>query len=175
MSSHSPRKSRLVLDQQSCNSLIRWLLEKNPQTRFRGVEVQHADDHLHVTLHDFALGALVPAFDLAADVHLTLAGSTLQVQVKLHGPWYALQVLLKMLESLGLGIVTYLMPYLRNRESIGLRGATSFDWDLSRESLALPDGKGGSRKVRLTDLVRFDALEVGSRAAEMLIIEFSVV
>jgi hypothetical protein len=176
MPSPRPRQSRLVLDQPSCNALIRWLLEQNTENRVRwqGVTVQPADDHLHVTVQGLALGMVMPAFDVGLDVHLELAEDTLQVKVELRGASYAAQWLLKKLGSLD-HIVLYLVPLLRHMEGVRLHGGDSLDVDLSCLRLALADGQGGCRKVRLTDLVHVDELKVGSSADEMLVMEFSLV
>lgn len=176
MPSHRPRQSRLVLDQPSCNALIRWLLEQNTEHRVRwqGVTVQPAGGHLRVTVQSLALGMVVPAFDVELDLHLGLAESTLQVRLELRGASYAAQWLLKKLGSLDL-IVLFLVPMLRNMEGVHLRGGDRLDVDLSCLRLSLADGKGGGAKVRLTDLVHFDELKVGSSAAEMVLLEFSLV
>jgi hypothetical protein len=175
MSAERPGGSRLVLDQASGNALLGWLLARHPESRVRGgVTVRPEDDHLHVSVQGLDLGAMVPNVDVALDLHLELYGSQLQVRAETHGVFLAAQWLLRKLSPSG-SVLLLLLPALRDLEGVRLRGCDGLVVDLACLSVALPDGTGASRKMRLADLVHVAALSVGSGAEAMLTLDFSLV
>ncbi len=177
--------SKIVLNQQSVNTLIAWILKQNKQEVFRTLKVSHEEDHLHLkfagmnydNVHGgidipFIGNTLVIALETAfgnapeCDLYISLRGNHLKGRVELHGLLAASVQNIPGIDS----IIFLFAPHLKKVGGFRIHGPFDFDFDLS--SLHIPDGDGGDSE--LTDIVKFHSVAVGDKNEEMLIAEFSI-
>jgi hypothetical protein len=175
-------QSKIVLDEHSVNTLIKWLLMQDQENPVKNVKVTHEEDHLHLKFNmNYAhmpgwinipiIGRVHPIQQMVGDhiegdLHLSVKGKHLKGKLDLHG------IGLTILQNIpGIdNIIFFFAPYLRNVGAFRIHGPSDFDFDLS--SINIPDGNGGDGE--LTDIVNFHSISVGDRHGEMLITEFSM-
>ncbi len=175
--------SMIALDEISVNSLISWIFVQCQSGPVRNVKASHEGEHLHLKLslnYDFMPGWInIPLIgrtnilrqmigsEPEADLFLEIDGRRLKGKLLFHG------LLMGGLQNIpGIdSLIFALAPWLRNIGAFRVHGMSDFDYDLS--SVELPDGEGG--KMKLTDLLKFHSLCVGSKREEMLKADFSII
>lgn len=175
-------QSKIVLDEHSVNTLIKWLLMQGHENPVKNVKVMHEEDHLHLKLNmNYShipgwiniplIGRVHPiqkmmGDHIEGDLHLSVKGRHLKGKLDLHGIGMTILQNIPKIDS----IVFLFAPYLRNVGAFRIHGPFDFDFDLS--SINIPDGNGGDGE--LTDIVNFHSISVGDNPAGMLITEFSI-